>query len=87
MNQELPVYKYSPLKVIHFNLDKNKIETYLNPRDRLMMLKSTLIPKHFIYDMLDDSNECRVDIRFTFRVSDEKKKLALEVIFLNNFFY
>lgn len=87
MNQELQVYKYSPIKVIHFNLDKDEIEDYLSPRGRLMILKTNLIPKHLIYDMLDDVTECKVEIKYTFRVSDEEEKKSFGSYISEQFFY
>ena len=72
---DLPVYKYSAINVIHFYMDKQKIDSYLISRDGSIIIKRDLTPKRFIYDKPDgDLTESRIDIRYTFRVWDEEKK-------------
>ncbi len=52
-----------------------------------MILKTDIIPKHLIYDMLDDLTECKVDIRYTFRVFDEEEKTSFGSFISEQFFY
>lgn len=85
---DLPVYKYSAINVIHFYMDKQKIESYLSCSDRPMIIKRDLTPKRFIYDMTDgDLTESRIDIRYTFRVWDEEKKNSLGSYISEQSFY
>jgi hypothetical protein len=83
----LPVYKYEPIKVIHFDIDRNKIETYLSTRDKLMIINRQLIPTRFIYDMLDDPTESRVQIRYVFRLSDGEEKTSFGSYISEQIFY
>ena len=72
---DLPVYKYSAINVVHFYMDKQKIESYLRSREGSIIIKRDLTPKRFIDNIpAADLPECKVDIRYTFRVWDEEKK-------------
>ena len=85
---DLPVYKYSAINVIHFYMDKQKIESYFSSRDRSMIIKRDLTPKRFIYDIPgDDLTESRIDIRYTFRLWDEEKKNSFGSYISEQFFH
>ena len=72
---DLPVYKYSAINVVHFYMDKQKIESNLSSTDGSIIIKRDLTPRRFIDNMPGgDLPECKVDIRYTFRVWDEEKK-------------
>ena len=69
-------------------MDKQKIESYLRSRNRLMIIKRDLIPKRFIYDIPGgDLTESRVDIRYTFRLWDEEKKDSFGSYISEQFFH
>ena len=84
----LPVYKHSPVNVVHFNMDKQKIESYLSIRDSLMIINRDFTPKRHIYDMMDgDLTGCKVDIRYTFRLWDQEKTNSFGSYISEQFFY
>ena len=83
----LPVYKYSPLKVLHFNINKKETESCLYDPNRFTLLHRELIPKQLVYDILDNATDYRVDIRYTFRLAAKEGKISFASYISEQSFY
>ncbi len=83
----LPAYRYSPIKVLHFNINKKETESCLHDPNKLTLLHRELIPKYLIYDILDNATEYRVDIRYTFRLAAKEGKISFVSYISEQSFY
>lgn len=83
----LPAYKYSPLKVLHFNINKKETESFLYDPNKLTLLQRELIPKQLVYDILDNATDYRVDIRYTFRLAPKEGKISFASYISEQSFY
>lgn len=77
-------FKYAPLKVLHFDIDTaalNKLDNF-----NLACLSVELIPVVQLFDALNKSEESKVFIRWTFRISDNTGKQFGSFISEQDFF-
>ena len=71
-----PVYVYEPIKTIHFDFNVQQLEDYLSPRNEIITVVRELIPRHQIFDVYGDIRECRVEMRYTYRILNSNEKLT-----------
>lgn len=83
----LPVYIYEPINIIHFDFNVQQIEDYLSPRNELIFLEQELIPRHQIFDVISQERECRIEMRFTYRLLNSNKNICFGSYITEQVFY
>lgn len=83
----LPVYSYEPIKVIHFEFNLEQFEDYLSARDVIINVNQELIPRHQIFDIVATQRECRIEMRFTYRILNFNNEICFGSYISEQVFY
>ena len=82
-----PVYVYEPIKTIHFDFNVQQLEDYLSPRNEIITVVRELIPRHQIFDVYGDIRECRVEMRYTYRILNSNETICFGSYISEQIFY